>query len=287
MTRYDFKVHPLAALFPDLSADEFDKLKRDIQANGQLEPIVVSIDGKTLLDGRHRIKACIQLDRAPFVLNFSRVITECKKGASGHELTEEEYIWSKNILRRHLTDDQRAAIGLKWADTVRDAAKQRMKDGGKGLVVSPYPVHTREVVAKKAGVSTNKVRQAESVARHAPELLPKIESGEVKLKDAVKEAEAERVKLKRKGPADTVERIRKSHPERIVDVEPDAFDEPLMLSALYKIWEGSVAKNWPENRDLTPVIRKVYAFATYLEKLGKVRAANLQKKVQAVGVGVQ
>jgi hypothetical protein len=278
MTRYDYKVHPLAELFPVMSKDEFEKLKRDIQSHGQIEPIWINKDN-ILLDGRHRLRACIELGIEPKTHSFSITGNNC--------LSESDFIWSRNILRRHLTDDQRAAIGLKWADTVRDAAKQRMKDGGKGLVNPPNPVHTREVVAKKAGVSTNKVRQVESVARHAPELLPKIESGEVKLKDAVKEAEAERVNLKRKGPADTVERIRKSHPERIVDVEPDAFDEPLMLSALYKIWEGSVAKNWPENRDLTPVIRKVYAFATYLEKLGKVRAANLQKKVQAVGVGVQ
>jgi hypothetical protein len=44
----------------------------------------------------------------------------------------------------------------------------------------------RKAIAAKAQVSEHKVRQVETVAKHRPELLPKVESGAVKLKDAVK-----------------------------------------------------------------------------------------------------
>ncbi len=164
---YEYKVHPLAELFPALSPDEFKKLKDDIQVHGQQEPIMLSSDGTVLLDGRHRLRACKELGIQPRIERFDRAKLPFAAG---------DYIWSKNVLR-----------GNKWADTIREAAKQRMKDGGKGLVNPPNPIHTREAVAKKAGVSTHKIRQVETVAKKAPELLPKIESGEMKLKDAVKE----------------------------------------------------------------------------------------------------
>lgn len=279
MNTYDYRIHPLAEMFPPLSPEEFQKLKADIAKNGQIEPIWINKDS-ILVDGRHRLQACKELGLQPIVQLFS---------LTGNEgLSEADFIWSRNILRRHLTDDQRAVLGHRWADAIRDAAKQRMKDGGKGLANPPNPLRTRETVAKKAGVSSHKVRQAERVAKYKPELLPKVESGDVKLKDAVKEAEAERVKLKRKGAADTVESIRRSHPERIVDVESqsDAFDEQAVLSRLYRNWEDAVLKNWPTNRKLTPVIRKVFDFAGYLEKLERGRAAELRKKVAGVGISV-
>jgi hypothetical protein len=179
MTNRNFKIHPLAELFPMMPPDEFEKLKKDIQKNGQLEPIMLNDEG-LVLDGRNRLRACNELGIEVRAKNFEVAMR------GGPPITEADYIWSANVLRRHLTDDQRASLSLKWADGIRVAAKQRMKDGGKGLVDSPNPIHTREAVAKKAGVSANKIRQAETVAKRAPELLPKIESGAMKLKDAVK-----------------------------------------------------------------------------------------------------
>jgi predicted mannosyl-3-phosphoglycerate phosphatase (HAD superfamily) len=57
------------------------------------------------------------------------------------------------------------------------------------------------VIAKQANVSEHSVRQAESVAKHKPELLPKIESGQVSLKDAQKQVAAELTSTTRDVPA--------------------------------------------------------------------------------------
>jgi hypothetical protein len=43
--RYDYKIHPLANLFPEMSAEDFKKLKRDIQLNHQVEPKLVDFPG--------------------------------------------------------------------------------------------------------------------------------------------------------------------------------------------------------------------------------------------------
>lgn len=178
---FDLPVHPAALLFPDLPPDEYKKLKQDIQAHGQIEPITVSADGKLLLDGRNRRQVCKELEIEPRVERF-----DAKPGQS-----EADYIWAKNVLRRHLTDDQRAAIAHKRSDAERAAAKQCQKRKPDSVLVdSPKqkPVHVRKAIAAKAKVSEHKVRQVEAVAKHRPDLLPKVESGETSLKNAVKEA---------------------------------------------------------------------------------------------------
>jgi len=273
--KFNYKIHPLGELFPEMPPDEFKKLKNDIELHGQQEPIVVSEDGLVLLDGRHRLRACRELGIEPRVERFN------KHTGGTRQSSESDFIWSMNVLRRHLKDDQRAAIGHKWADAEREAAKERQKQHGgtapgkpKGNTFgeSAKSVHTREAIAKKAHVSEHKVRQVETVAKHAPELLPKVESGQMTLKDAEKEAKAQTAERTEK--ADSASRI------------PPAFDERATLKDLRDDWEWSVKKNWPANRDLTPVIRNVYAFATHLDGLQRVRAAKLREKVQAVGVQV-
>jgi hypothetical protein len=118
------------------------------------------------------------------------------------------------------------------------------------------------VIAAKAGVSEHQVRQAEDVAANAPHLIEKVAHGELQLKDAV------------------------GHKERKAMLQPysavRAFDEQAVLVRLVHEWEEGVNRHWPENRDLAPVIRKLQAFAKHLERLQKVSAAQLQKKIEAI-----
>src|SRR6266571_5326674 len=122
--RYDYKIHPLADLLPELPPDEFEKLKDDILLHGQHEPIVLN-DDDMVLDGRHRLKACKQLGVEPRLMWFDRMLDKFPWQTS--RTTESEYIWSKNVLRRHLTNDQRAVIALNWSDAEKKASAERQK----------------------------------------------------------------------------------------------------------------------------------------------------------------
>ncbi|MCX6917169.1 MAG: ParB N-terminal domain-containing protein, partial [Verrucomicrobia bacterium] len=57
------KTHPLADLFPPMTADEMASLVEDIKAHGLAQPIVTH-EG-AILDGRHRYQACLQAGVEP------------------------------------------------------------------------------------------------------------------------------------------------------------------------------------------------------------------------------
>lgn len=101
MLKHQYEVHPAATLFPQMTDEEFRGLKADIQVNGQREDIVVWC-GK-LIDGRHRLKACLELNINPSIA----------------ELDEDQdpwkYVISHNLHRRHLTTSQRAMVAGKLA----------------------------------------------------------------------------------------------------------------------------------------------------------------------------
>src|SRR5215469_13953517 len=93
-----YRVHPIASMFPLLKDEEYKKFRDDISIHGQIEPIIVQ--GDLLLDGRNRLRACLDLNREPKVEEFEDAdygaILRC--------------IVSKNIYRRHLTVDQQVMI---------------------------------------------------------------------------------------------------------------------------------------------------------------------------------
>ena len=98
-----YNVHPVAALFPTLPADELAQLAEDITANGLLEPIVLDRDG-VLIDGRNRRKAC---ERAGVEPTFTTL-------EDGQDPVD--FIFGKNVRRRHLDAGQRAMAAVMAAE---------------------------------------------------------------------------------------------------------------------------------------------------------------------------
>jgi ParB-like chromosome segregation protein Spo0J len=90
-------------VMPDLSPEEYAALKADIAANGVQVPIEVDEEGN-IVDGFHRKQICDELGR------------ECPtKPYLGH--TEEEKIehaWQLNLMRRHLTREQKIELARPW-----------------------------------------------------------------------------------------------------------------------------------------------------------------------------
>jgi phage N-6-adenine-methyltransferase len=173
--------HPLAELFPLLDGLQFEGLCEDIKANGLHQPIIVQ-EGK-IVDGRNRLKACTEVGVEPRFTEFEMLHLDC---------TVEQYIFSTNVQRRHLTDDQRAAIVLRWRERLAAEAKERQKEGGKiagrgrAKVVadSPQPLpsgKTRTKLAELAHVSEHKIKLAEQVQKSQPELIQKVSDGNLTL----------------------------------------------------------------------------------------------------------
>ena len=187
-------VHPVAALFPDMSAGDFAALVEDIRQHGVRTPILVHAG--QILDGRHRYRACQQLGVSCPTTNWN-----------GRALWLE--VQSRNLIRRHLSKEQVYAIRKlaierfpELAVPIEDAklrAKQR-KAQAKGQprgqkVLSRSQDSQRESadeVGALLGVSGTTVKRVDRLARTAPELLSKVASGEISVKKALREAATKR-----------------------------------------------------------------------------------------------
>jgi hypothetical protein len=170
------KQHPLSAAFPAMSADDFQALKSDIEANGQREPIIV-LDGM-VLDGWHRYRACTELGTKVKQFTF----------ACGSDPVA--FVISHNLHRRHLTASQRAAAvvacqqwqpaGVRTAARVEPSSTHASTNAEMARLaqVTPRTITDAKTAHKaglgeavKAGALTAK--EAASVARGTPAVVPK------------------------------------------------------------------------------------------------------------------
>lgn len=205
-----YEVHPFADKFPLIAGDEFDELVADIKANGQREPVLLSHDGRMLVDGRNRYRACEAAGCAPKVTRLSADYDEAKILS---------LIVSANVERRHLDKGQRAFLALDYEAAYAKAAKlaeaarkstsissepaTNTKVTPADLPESPSPTPTapattrgsavpsstpspreresRERAAKAVGASGRGVQQAKAVQRDTPDLAEKVRSGKMAL----------------------------------------------------------------------------------------------------------
>jgi hypothetical protein len=182
-----------------MEGEEFDRLVESIREHGYDPdlPIVVDTDGR-IIDGRNRDRACevAQVQPTYRVYHGDDPYSEAVK---------------LNIDRRHLNATQIAAI-VKRSDALRraaDEAKERQRESGGGTgrrggdtrtvsaaVHEPFSKgRSLEAVGKEYGVSARTLAQVGRVEREAPELLPKLISGEMSASGA------ERQILQKRAPA--------------------------------------------------------------------------------------
>lgn len=168
-----YKPHPAAELFPMLSDDELDKLADDIKTHEQHEPIDL-LDG-LVLDGRNRQEACL---RAGIPVKWR--LWE----ANGRDPVA--WVLSKNLLRRHLNESQRALIAADALPLLEAEAEKRMKAG-----TPSAPGHkgrASEIAAAAVGASSRSVARAKAVMEKAPPAeVEKIRTGQKTLKQVERE----------------------------------------------------------------------------------------------------
>lgn len=160
-----YEPHPLAALIPPMLNDEQVELERDIQANGQGQPIIL-FEGK-ILDGRHRYAVCQKLKLTPETTTFT-----------GTEAEAKALVLSLNVHRRHLSFEQKSK--LIDAELKRDPSQSDRAIAEKAKVSHPTvakirreaeasgTVETVTTVTGKDGVPQPKVKAAKPKAETAP-----------------------------------------------------------------------------------------------------------------------
>jgi ParB-like chromosome segregation protein Spo0J len=171
-------VHPVAALFPMMTGQEFTELVADIKANGLVNPIIRQ--GDTLIDGRNRMAACERAGVTPRFTEFT-----------GDDPTA--FIISANIHRRHLKESQRAVIAMRIANMTHGG--DRKSDQGANLRLEKV---SQQQAADMLNVSPRAVSDAKAVERDAPELAQQVLEGKMSVHAAKKQIEDEKQKPQKK-----------------------------------------------------------------------------------------
>jgi hypothetical protein len=166
MNLNNLEFHELANVLPLIDDKQLKELADDIKENGLREEITLFED--KVLDGRNRYNAA---KIAGYHLAPDD-IAEFDEDRDGDPL---EFVFSMNILRRHLTVGQRSAIG--------DVLKERMgkADGAKAK-------EKTKKAADAVGVAASSVEQAGFIKKHAPDAYKDVQAGKKTLRKGMKEA---------------------------------------------------------------------------------------------------
>lgn len=176
----EFELHPLCSYFPRMSDSEFNALKSDINANGQLHPIFV-LDGM-ILDGGNRYRALTELGITPI----------CEEYTGNNPV---QFVLSSNLHRRHLTQGQAAVI----VSATQDWSKAHLQGGDRKSEdaknqTAQVPLDTVADRASESGTGERTQRKADKLVKNADEsLIKQVSTGEKSLNQALKEIEPPKV----------------------------------------------------------------------------------------------
>jgi len=172
----DLKPHPLAYLIPDMRGSEWEDFYTDVALRGIKVPLEVLADG-TVVDGRHRLRAALELG-----MKEVPIIDAPLNGDN-----PEVYMLKAAVLRRHLTDDQRAAMAALWKKENPAPRGQASPIYGKSAEYpadsdGDHPARAQATVGFK--VTRWDIDRATYLLNHDPEKFEKVHRGETKLSAA-------------------------------------------------------------------------------------------------------
>lgn len=191
MIESERQYHEVANIFPLMQGEEYEGLKADIKANGLLEPVWLHPESHTIIDGRNRHRACVDLGIAPKFRYWDG------KGSLV------SFVVSLNLKRRHLNESQRAMV----------AAKIASMNEGRPEKTRSIDLVSQEKAAEILNVSVPSIKRAKVVQEHGtPELVAAVERGDVAVSAAAVIAQAppeEQVVIVAQGPKQIVEASKK------------------------------------------------------------------------------
>jgi len=198
MKRHKFNI------FPEAKAEDYQRLRQDIEANGYDETQPIMLYQGDILDGWNRQKACDELGIAARYQHFV-----------GDDAEAIAYMMRTNK-RRNLNSGQWATIAVeaeeliaairfkvekerrdKQAETKRQTTSQKALSAAAEVVVQkivPQPKDTSKLVATKTAelFNTNRtyVNQAAKLKAEAPEVFAQVKAGTMRMTDAAKAVKA-------------------------------------------------------------------------------------------------
>lgn len=228
------ELHPLCTYFPRMSEAEFDSLKDNLLANGQIHPIY-TLDGM-ILDGGNRYRALCELGIAPVLIEYT--------GAN-----PTQFILSSNLHRRHLTQGQSAAIVSASQSWVNAQAADNSQLG------DTAQLSTATARAKQSGVGQRTQQLADKLVKEAPaELVKEVIDGKKSLNKAIKEITPPK-------PAPAIER---EHEESREDQLSGTADEQ----------HGAVTALGADNEAMLEVVEPDGGAASSIEEIKKLTESN-------------
>ena len=229
-------VHPAADLFPMMDQVEFAELCKSVASSGMEQPVTLDKAG-LLLDGRNRLLAAYETQQ--------EVLFDYYEGNDpwGFSLR-------LNMLRRHLTAGQKAAIALelekeyakeakerqgqrtdletgdKYEQTAHLASRIRESATSSNIRPDPAPSNSSEKAAAAVGVGKTAVKQAKFVAQNEPELLEQVKSGSLAIDRAYNKAKAHEAQRKASRPQPEQPKVEEAQTITLLDHKGNEYSYP-------------------------------------------------------------
>lgn len=174
----EYEIHSFAARFPLIEGDEFDELVANIKEHGLNQPIALTADGRTIVDGRNRYRACVAVGMEP---RFYQLPSDWS------EIRIIDWIVSQNVHRRHLTTSQRSMLAAHALEYFEKLAKERQRTHGNtapgrkntSAGFSRSVERPRKSVGKKFKVGADSVQKAKKVIQVDPGLADRVQAGDI------------------------------------------------------------------------------------------------------------
>jgi hypothetical protein len=251
--------HPIAALFPLMTATELSDLTEAIRRSGQRDTIVLH-EGK-ILDGRNRYRACIAAAIKPRTRNWGAY--------EGDGDSPTRFVLDLNLERRHLTTGQKAAIAVESVPFFEAEAHARQAAAGRGEAGPGEPGEAVQHAAATVGVSASSVRRAKAVKKTSKRAFDAMKSGEASVNAATelarKEAAEESMdEASMKLRAEHLEAVREALGEEFAT----AFEKGIVLKdpGDLKDFLTMDAKDW---KGIAPLVQRQWSVKKALKFKGK------------------
>lgn len=221
MKKEKLKAHELCKMFPAMTDTDYNNLVKSLETFGfDPEKPVYTYKG-AILDGIHRYTAALELEIDPVLKEYT-----------GDDPLG--FVAKSNLVRRHLTPSQAAAVGAEIADMMKLSRAEAGKKGGRGNKANAdlQKLSANEKAAEMVGASPRNIAAAAEVKKEDPKEFENIKEGKITVNAAVEKLHKRKTAAERNSEAF----------EKAVKVIEDVAGEDFAAIAVTKLSTKDVIK---------------------------------------------